>query len=81
MKNDFMLQNMIENGSNFNFGEPKPKKSSRVNQQELQLQIGITFNEICELLESNHIRTSITHDGMKSIDKVNAFKTIVEQLL
>ena len=34
MKSDFGLQNLIENGNGFNFGESKGgKKSSRANQQ------------------------------------------------
>jgi hypothetical protein len=56
MNSNFMLQNYIESGSGFNFQEPKGKKSSKGGQQELELQIGIVYNEVCQLLEENNVR-------------------------
>jgi hypothetical protein len=53
--NNFMLQNYIESGNNFNFGDSKPKKNQKPGAQELEFQIGTVFNEICQILEDNNI--------------------------
>ena len=81
MNSNCMLQNFIESGSALNFSEPKGKKNSRAGQQDLELQIGITFNEICQLLEEKQVRLPMTEDTAKSTDKVSMFKKIVEQLI
>ena len=75
-----MLQNFIENGNGFSFGgEGKNKKSSRGNSHELELQIGIVYNEVGQMLEEAGVRYH--EEATKTSDKVTALKSIVEMLL
>ncbi len=76
-----MLQNYIESGNNFNFGDSKPKKNQKPGAQELEFQIGTVFNEICQILEDNNIFFELPEESTKTSDRINLFKDIVEQLI